>query len=149
MNILIINGPNLNLLGLREPEIYGNKTYQELENYLITKAKELDCKLTIKQTNYEGKIIDLIHSTHFADYNGLIINPAALTHYSYAIRDALVTLTIPCVEVHLSNIKNREHFRKISVIEDVVTKSFSGEGFISYSKALNFLIELIGEKNGK
>ncbi|MEA3307843.1 MAG: type II 3-dehydroquinate dehydratase [Elusimicrobiota bacterium] len=140
MNILIIHGPNLNLLGEREPEIYGNSTLKELNSYMRKHAKTKEIKLKIFQTNYEGKILDLIASHRkWADW--LIINPAALTYYSYAIRDAIKGIDIKAVEVHLSDIKKRESFRKKSVILPACKKQISGFGKDSYIKAIDFCLK--------
>lgn len=138
MKLLIINGPNINMLGIREPKIYGNQKYQDLKKFIKLSAKELDLKVKIYQSNSETKIIELIHSAHFKNYDGIIINPGAYTHYSYAIYDALKSINIPSVEVHLSDITNREEFRKTSVIKDACIMSFMGEGFNSYYKALEY-----------
>jgi len=128
MNILVINGPNLNFLGLREPEIYGEKTYQNLVEYLLSYAKENSHYLEIYQTNHEGEIIDIIQDKYLS-FSGLIINPGALTHYSYAIYDCLLSINIPKVEVHLSDIYKREEFRKHSVIAPACKNQFYGKGF--------------------
>lgn len=141
MNILIINGPNLNLLGLREPDVYGNETYHELKNTILKYAKNKQISVKIYQSNHEGKIIDLMQNK-YQKFDGIIINPGAFTHYSYAIRDCLAALPIPKVEVHLSNIKNRESFRKLSVIEDVVDTSIIGKGFNGYLEAIDFLLNM-------
>lgn len=141
MKLLIINGPNLNFIGIREPQIYGNQSYQELCEYITKEANRLQIETEIVQTNYEGKILDFIQNAYYEKIDGIIINPGAYTHYSYAIRDALQSVSIPTVEVHLSNIYEREAFRKKSVISDVCLTSFVGYGFESYLKALNFLNE--------
>ena len=142
MKILVINGPNLNLLGTRNLETYGFDTLDQLTFWLKnTKlGKEHDFKFF--QSNHEGKIIDAIHdSTQWA--NGILINPGALTHYSYSIRDAIEAITIPCLEVHLSNINNREVFRKKSVIKSVCINQVIGKGKISYLEGLKLLINHI------
>lgn len=141
MKFLIINGPNINFLGIREPDIYGNLTYPDLCEFLEKKAKELEVNIRIEQTNYEGKIIDLIQEAYYNKINGIIINAGALTHYSYAIYDALRSVSIPSVEVHLSDIYSREEFRKTSVIKEACVASFYGEHFNSYKKALEYLVE--------
>lgn len=145
MKILIINGPNLNMLGIREPEVYGTKSYQELSQELKLYADALHISLVIKQTNYEGKIIDLIHHAYFKHYDGIIINPGAYTHYSYAIRDAISSITIPVVEVHLSDITKREEFRRHSVISDVCAKTIMGKSYDGYFDAIVYLMK--GESN--
>ena len=139
MNILIINGCNLNFLGIREPEIYGHQSYKDLKVYLKTLAKEMHFKCKVVQTNYEGKIIDYLQKAYNQKYDGIVINPGAFTHYSLAIRDAIKSIQIPTIEVHLSDINNREDFRKQSVISDVCQKTFSGEHFASYKKAIQYL----------
>ncbi len=142
MRILIINGPSLNLLGVREPEIYGHNTYLDLESTLNRFAKENKLELDIHQTNYEGIVIDLLQHAHHKNYDAVLLNAAALSHYSYAIYDAIKSIRIPVIEVHLTNPKNRpETFRHISVIEPVCIKTFSGEGFNSYINALRYLLE--------
>ena len=140
-SIIIINGPNLNLLGEREPEIYGSQTLEELNREIEEYADGKDVELKFFQSNHEGEIIDLLHKFR-NDSDGFILNPGAFTHYSYAIRDAVAAISPPVVEVHLSDISSREEFRKISVIEPVAAKQFSGEGVGSYFKAIDFLLSL-------
>lgn len=140
MNILIINGPNLNMLGIREPEIYGSQTYDNLIDYLNELKTEFNINLEVYQYNYEGDIINRIQEAYFNKVDAIIINPAAFTHYSYAIYDTIKAVNIKTVEVHLSDIYNREDFRKINVIKDACVKSFYGKGFISYREAIEFLI---------
>lgn len=138
-NILVIHGPNLHLLGLREPEIYGNITLKKLNSEIRKFAQKNNINVKIYQTNYEGRIIDIItDNLKWADF--IIINPGAFTHYSYAIRDCIKAVNIPTVEVHLSNIKKREKFRKKSVIKDVCVKQIYGKGINSYIEALEFCI---------
>ena len=142
MNILVINGPNLNLLGIREPEIYGTDTLEELMMWLETNPVSSDHSFKFYQTNHEGEIIDTIQDErHWA--KGILINPGAFTHYSYAIRDAIVSVAIPTVEVHLSDIHNREEFRQISVISPVCINQVSGLGKDSYIKGLKLLIKYL------
>ncbi len=138
MNILVIHGPNLHLLGKRQPEIYGKETLAQLNARLKKRAAALGVKLRICQSNCEGAIIDLL-TRHAPWADALLINPAAYTHYSYAIRDAIAALDLPAVEVHLSDISKREPFRKISVIKPVCLAQFKGEGHLSYLKALEYL----------
>tara|TARA_B100000745_G_C19870275_1_gene290072 strand:- start:20 stop:451 length:432 start_codon:yes stop_codon:yes gene_type:complete len=143
MNILVINGPNLNLLGTREPEIYGTDTLEELMMWLETSPSGTDHSFKFFQSNHEGDIIDTLHDErHWAQ--GVLINPAAFTHYSYAIRDAISAVEIPTVEVHLSDLRKREEFRQISVISSVCVDQVSGLGKDSYLKGLNLLLNLIG-----
>ena len=135
--ILIINGPNLNLLGRREVEIYGQATLEELNKKLTVLAGELELKLEFFQSNSEGDIIDVIHKRGF-DADGIIINPGALTHYSYALRDALSAVQTPVIEVHLSNIQSREKFRRRSVIAPVCIGQVTGFGAYGYAMALSY-----------
>lgn len=142
MKILVIHGPNLHLLGRRKPGIYGKATLAELNAAIKKHAAALGFKVRIFQANGEGEIIDLLTaSAAWAD--ALVINPAAYTHYSYAIRDAIEALELPAVEVHLSDISKREPFRKISVIKPVCRAQFKGEGQRSYFKALDYCASLI------
>ncbi|MFA7075891.1 MAG: type II 3-dehydroquinate dehydratase [Candidatus Izemoplasmatales bacterium] len=140
MNILIINGPNINFLGTREPSIYGNESYSDLVKYLYDYSKKNNHYLEIFQSNHEGEIIDLIQKNH-QRFQALIINPAAYTHYSYAIYDCLLSIRMRKVEVHLSDIYKREEFRKISVISPACEKQFYGKGFLSYIEAIDYLCE--------
>ena len=141
MNILVLNGPNLNLLGEREPEIYGNDTLEELMMWLETSSDGRNHKFKFYQSNHEGNLIDAIHDER-QWANGMIINPGALSHYSYAIRDAISSTGIPTVEVHLSHIMDREDFRKISVIKDVCISQVYGLGKKSYLEGLKILNEI-------
>lgn len=140
MNILILNGPNLNMLGIREPEVYGDKTYQDLENFCFSFEDRYDVSIDVKQSNLEGILIDILH---FANdrFDGVILNAGAFTHYSYALYDAIKSITIPVVEVHLSDINSREPFRKVSVIKDACIGSIMGLGFQSYEEGLKLLLE--------
>lgn len=141
MNILVINGPNLNLLGEREPEIYGNDTLEELMMWLETSSDGRNHKFKFYQSNHEGILIDAIHDER-QWANGMIINAGALSHYSYAIRDAISSTGIPTVEVHLSDIIDREDFRKISVIKDVCISQVYGLGKKSYLEGLKILNDM-------
>ena len=141
MNILVVNGPNLNLLGERNRDIYGENTLEELMMWLETSAGGKKHSFKFYQSNHEGTIIDTIHDEReWAE--GIIINAGAFTHYSYAIRDAISSVNIPTVEVHLSEIMDREDFRKISVLKDVCIKQIYGLGKNSYIEGLNFLNQL-------
>ena len=142
MNILVINGPNLNLLGTRNPEIYGHETLKELMMWLENSTESANHNFKFYQSNHEGEIIDILHDERLWA-EGILINPAALSHYSYAIRDAISSVKIPTIEVHISNIKKRENFRKKSVIEDVCQGSISGLGKNSYLAALKLLLTKI------
>lgn len=140
MKLLIINGPNLNMLGYRDKNIYGKESYDELVKGLMDYAGKKNISLECVQSNYEGKIIDHIQNSIKGRYAGVIINPGAYTHYSYAIRDALEMVNFPKVEVHISNIKEREDFRKISLIEDIVDFSIIGKGLQGYYEAIDFIL---------
>ncbi len=140
--ILVLHGPNLNLLGEREPEIYGRMTLEEVNEKIREFAAERGAEVRIFQSNHEGTLIDLIHEhRHWAD--GIVINPGALTHYSYALRDAIAAVGIPAVEVHLSDIGSREPFRRISVIRDVCIAQISGKGYRSYLEGIERLLEVL------
>lgn len=149
MNILVINGPNLNLLGIREPNIYNTKTYQELVDFTVNYCKQNKINVEVYQTNHEGNIIDKLHEAYYNKIDAVIINPGAYTHYSYAIKDAISSINIPTIEVHLSDISKRENWRKISVISDVCVKTFMGEHFKSYQNAIDYLINQERQKNAK
>ncbi len=140
--ILIINGPNLNMLGVREPEIYGTKNLDGINNAINTYALGMKINCDFYQSNCEGDIINKIHQV-YKEYDGCIINAGALTHYSYAIRDAISAVGKPFIEVHLSNVDAREDFRKISVIAPVCRGSISGFGVNSYLLAVNAMRDLI------
>jgi len=135
-----VNGPNLNLLGIRELSIYGNQTLLDIELWLNNQPESLKHKIVWFQSNHEGLIIEKLHDS-IGEVNGIIINPGALTHYSYAIRDAISSIKIPVVEVHLSDVEKREDFRKISVIKDVCIGRFYGLGKLVYLEALKLLAE--------
>ena len=137
MKILVINGPNLNMLGIREPDIYGTQNFSALEKFIRDSANELSIDVTLYQSNHEGEIVDMIQSA-LGVYDGIIINPAAYTHTSVAILDALKAVALPCVEVHLSDINAREEFRKFSYVSLVAKKTICGLGFEGYKEALEF-----------
>ena len=140
MKLLIINGPSLNLIGFREVEVYGKKTYLDLVSFVKDIGKENKVKIKMVQTNSEGEIIDLLQDALLKDIDGIILNAGAYTHYSYAIRDAVVAIKMDVVEVHLSDINNREDFRKISVLKDVCKETFMGKGFESYKEAIIYFV---------
>lgn len=140
MKILVINGPNLNMLGIREPDIYGAQSFAALEDFIRISAKELSLDVTLFQSNHEGAIVDVIQSAYKV-YNGIVINPAAYTHTSIAILDALKAVAIPTVEVHLSDINSREEFRKHSYVSLIAKKTVCGLGFEGYREALNFFCQ--------
>ena len=138
MQVVVLNGANLNALAERDPALYGGMAYSELETRIYQWAKELGCSVRCVQTNHEGEFIDTCHEARgWAD--GVIVNPGAWTHYSYAIRDALELFTVPVVEVHLSDIRAREEWRRFSVIQDVVDHRVIGKGPDGYQEALVFL----------
>lgn len=141
MKILVINGPNLNFLGIREKGIYGTMTYEDLVKLLEEKGKETGNEITVFQSNHEGAIIDRIQEAYFDKTEGIIINPGAFTHYSYAIRDALASVELPKVEIHISDITKREEFRKISVIKEVCQKQIYGKGIPGYLEAVEYLLQ--------
>ncbi len=138
--ILIINGPNLNLLGIREPEIYGNTSFETFFQTLTKKFPQFD--LYYFQSNSEGAIIDQLHKAFEQNFDGIIINPGAYSHYSYAIRDAIKSIQIPVIEVHISNILNRESFRQQSVTAAACIGTISGFGLKSYELALYYFQNL-------
>lgn len=148
MNILIIHGPNMDQLGRREPEIYGRLTLKALNSVIKKYAAGKKVRTRIFQSNCEGRIMDLLAgNTSWADY--LIINPAAYTHYSYAIRDAIKASGLPAVEVHLSDISKREPFRKVSVTKAVCVRQIKGLGLDSYLKAIDFCLSSTGKNDKK
>ena len=137
MKILVINGPNLNMLGIREPDIYGAQNFDALQKFIQDSAAELGLSVSLFQSNHEGEIVDIIQSA-YGVYDGIVINPAAYTHTSVAILDALKAVDIPTVEVHLSDINTREDFRKFSYVSMVAKKTICGLGFEGYKEALRY-----------
>ena len=135
MKILVINGVNLNMLGLREPEIYGGETLQDLENKVSQFANGIGVEVDFFQSNFEGEVVEKIHSA-MGVYDGAVINPGAFTHYSYAIHDAIKSVNVPFVEVHISNIHGREEFRHKSVTAAACVGQISGFGFKGYELAI-------------
>lgn len=133
---MLLNGPNLNLLGTREPEIYGSETLQDIETNLLAIAKEENCDLICHQSNAEHELVDLIHSAREEEVKCIIINPGALTHSSIALRDALSGVGIPFIEIHISNIYAREDFRQVSYLSDIAQGVISGLGIEGYELAL-------------
>ncbi|MFD1926586.1 type II 3-dehydroquinate dehydratase [Sporosarcina siberiensis] len=146
MKILILNGPNLNRLGKREPEIYGHETLEDVEHALTKFAEEQNVEVSFFQSNTEGFLIDRIHEASDAETDGIIFNPGAFTHYSIALRDAIASVSIPTIEVHISNIHNRESFRQVSVIAPVCIGQLAGFGTDGYQLAMRaFLLRRKGE----
>lgn len=146
MKILVINGPNLNMLGIREPEHYGRETYIDLINKIETYAKD-KCTLDFKQSNHEGDLVDFIQSAYFDHFDGIVINPGAYTHTSIALLDAVKSVMIPTVEVHISDVSSREDFRQTSYIRAACIKTISGKGTDGYLLAIDELINYIREEN--
>ena len=143
MKVLVINGPNLNMLGIREPEIYGKNDYNCLVEKINAYAKEKSIETEIFQSNHEGEIIEKIQSAYFEKIDGIVINPAGYTHTSVAILDALKAVSIPTVEVHISNVDKREKFRKKSYVSLIAKKVIKGKGIDGYIEALEFLVRKI------
>ncbi len=137
--VLLIQGANLNLLGLREPEIYGGLTYDEINNLIRNYADEYNFDLKVFQSNYEGDIVEEIHAAYQENVDYIIINPGAFTHYSIAIRDAITAVRIPAIEVHISNLHKREEFRQHSVIAPIATGQITGFGHAGYVMALKYI----------
>lgn len=143
MKIMVINGPNINMLGIREPGVYGNKTYAELESEIERHCAERGAEVVVVQSNSEGEIIDFIHHA-LGNYDAIVINPGAYTHYSYAIRDALAAVCVPAIEVHISNIHRREEFRRTSVTAAECVGQIAGFGFAGYKMAIDYLLSEVG-----
>ena len=140
MNVLLLNGPNLNLLGEREPEIYGTTTLSQLESIFADRARDLGVAVRAFQSNHEGALVDRLHEVRrWAD--GVVFNPGAFTHYSYALRDAIVATKLRVVEVHLSDILKREPWRRVSVLSEVVSHRIMGKGIAGYLEALEWLAQ--------
>lgn len=146
MKLLILNGPNLNLLGQREPDIYGHSTYADLCGMIADYAKERGHQARFVQSNHEGALIDAIQLADADGTDGIVINPGAYTHYSYAIHDALKAVSIPAVEVHMSDIQKREEFRHLSVTAPACIAQIRGHGFESYTMAIDMLAKLNPEE---
>lgn len=140
MKILVINGPNINMLGIREPEVYGRRDFSALCEYTRQSADEFGCEAELFQSNHEGAIVDKIQSA-YGVFDGIVINPAAYTHTSVAILDALKAVGIPTVEVHLTDIREREEFRRFSYVSLYAEKTVSGKGFEGYREAIEYLNE--------
>ena len=141
MKILVMNGPNINFLGIREKGIYGEQNYESLVSMIEKKAEELGVDVEVFQSNHEGAIIDKIQEAYFDNVAGIVINPGAYTHYSYAIRDALASVTtFPKIEVHISDVNSREKFRHVSVTEPACTAQIIGKGFDGYLMAIDMIL---------
>ena len=141
MKILVINGPNLNFLGIREQSVYGTQDYDYLLKMIGEKGEQTGSTIEVFQSNHEGAIIDRIQDSYFDGTEGIVINPGAYTHYSYAIRDALSSITVPKVEIHISDIMNREEFRKVSVTAPACDKQIYGHGLEGYLEAIDFCLK--------
>lgn len=139
MKLLVINGPNINFLGIREKSVYGTQDYQYLLDMIQKKAEDTGNSITVFQSNHEGAIIDRIQEAYFDGTEGIVINPGAYTHYSYAIRDALASIIVPKVEIHISDITQREEFRKVSVTAPVCDKQIYGQGLDGYLQAIDYI----------
>lgn len=142
MKLLVINGPNINLLGLREPDIYGRDTFYDLIELISKTSKECNVEIDHFQSNWEGAMVDKIQSA-YGVYDGIIINPAAYTHTSIAILDALKAVDIPTVEVHISKLSAREKFRQVNFVREYVIKSFEGLGILGYKEAILYLLNYL------
>ena len=145
MKLMVINGPNLNFLGIREPEHYGNKTYKDLCDLIYAHGKKRGVEVKVIQSNHEGDLVDAIQSA-YGDFDGIVINPAAYTHTSVAILDAVKSVSIPTVEVHISKVDEREEFRQVSFIRSACIKTISGKGFDGYLEAMDLLIDKKGKQ---
>ena len=141
MKILVLNGPNINMLGIREPQIYGSQTYDDLKDLVARNAG--GTYVEFFQSNHEGELVDAIQNAYFDGFDGIIFNPAAYTHTSIALLDALKATKIPCVEVHISNPGERDDFRKISYVREASVKTIVGKGLMGYVYALEFLKEYL------
>ncbi len=148
MKLLFLNGPNLNMLGIREPDIYGRRTYADLETYIRDFCGELGIECEIFQSNHEGALVDAIQAA-YGKMDGIVINPAAYTHTSVAILDALKAVALPAVEVHLSDVSRREDFRQVSYAGLACCKTFAGYGFAGYRMAAEHLLALKNGVTGK
>ncbi len=139
MKILVLNGPNLNMLGIREPDIYGASTYDDLISMITAHCEEKGIEAKCLQSNHEGDLVDYIQQAYFDKFDGIVINPGAYTHTSVALLDALKAVQIPAVEVHISKVNEREAFRQISYVSYYCSKTITGKGFDGYIEAIDFL----------
>lgn len=140
MKILVLNGPNINFLGIREPQIYGSNTYQNLIDKINDYCEKKSVQVSFFQSNHEGALVDAIQQAYFDKIDGIVFNPAAYTHTSVAILDALKAVSIPTVEVHISKVENRDDFRQASYIRQVAIKTITGKGFDGYLEAIDVLL---------
>lgn len=143
MKLLVINGPNLNMLGVREKHLYGARDYNALCDYLQKTARDLGAELTLYQSNHEGDLVDRIQAA-YGNTDGIVINPGAYTHTSVALLDALKAVSIPACEVHLTDVNAREEFRRVSYVRLACDKTFAGHGFEGYRMAMEYLVETYG-----
>lgn len=139
MKLLVLNGPNLNMLGIREPDIYGASTYDDLINMITSHCSEKGIEVKCLQSNHEGDLVDYIQQAYFDKVDGIVINPGAYTHTSVALLDALKAVQIPAVEVHISKVNEREAFRQVSYVSYYCSKTITGKGFEGYIEAIDFL----------
>ncbi len=149
MKILVLNGPNINFLGIREPELYGSSTYNDLVQIVTDYAVTKGISVEFYQSNHEGDLVDAIQRAYFDGVDGIVINPAAYTHTSIAILDALKATSIPTVEVHISNVSEREEFRQISYVRQIAKATVMGKGFAGYTEAIDILAEGIEAEKWK
>lgn len=146
MKILVLNGPNINFLGIREKSVYGEENYDSLLQMIADKGEETGSVIEVFQSNHEGAIIDRIQDSYFDGTEAIVINPGAYTHYSYAIRDALASIVVPKIEIHISDITKREEFRKVSVTAPVCDKQIYGQGLKGYLMAIDSAIEIAAQR---
>lgn len=147
MKFLILNGPNLNFLGIREPDIYGRQTYDDLVALVRDKARELGVEVTFYQSNHEGDLVDAIQRAYTDRTDGIVFNPAAYTHTSVAIADAVKAVGIPTVEVHISDVSRREDFRQVSYVRAAAVHTITGQGLAGYGQALEYLVDYLGGRS--
>ncbi len=141
MKLYIVNGPNLNMLGIREPDVYGRHTYEDLVNELTAYCAEKGVEPIFVQSNHEGELVTAIQNAYFEEADGIVINPAAYTHTSVALLDALKAIALPAVEVHLSDVSSRENFRQVSYVREACIATISGKGFDGYKEAIDVLLQ--------
>ena len=146
MKIYVLNGPNLNMLGLREPEHYGSMTYAQLIERIEAHAKALGIETVCRQSNHEGALVDWIQQAYFEGADGIVLNPGAYTHTSIALLDALKSVRLPAVEVHISKVEEREDFRQVSYVRGTCVKTITGHGTDGYLEAIDFLADLQKER---